>query len=76
MNISGLNIKQSKLLIMKNDLTEFEKDIIKYLNSTRDTKLTHKNLMEWNSSKSTIESNSQEGEKIFKALGVYVAIPE
>lgn len=61
---------------MKNDLTDFEKKILAYLNLTEGKKWNYKNLMEWSSSKSAVESNLQEGEKMYEALGVYVAIQE
>lgn len=61
---------------MKNDLTRFEKDLLIAINFSNNKKYTHKNLMEWSSSKSRIENNLKEGEKIYHALGTYIAIKE
>lgn len=61
---------------MKNDLTPFEKNLLKVINLEHRTKFNYTNIMEWNTRKDLIESNLREGEKIYKALGVYVAIKE
>jgi len=61
---------------MKNDLTKFEKDLLKSINLFNKTKYTYKNFMEWNSNKASIEKNLEEGEKIYEAFGVFVAIKE
>lgn len=60
--------------VPKNDLTKFEKDLLKSINVFNKTKFTHKNFMEWCSDKKTIESHLKEDEKIFEAFGCYVAI--
>jgi len=59
---------------MKNDLTPFEKNILKSINLNNNTNYNHKHLMEWNSKKETLEKNIQEGELIYESLGCYVAI--
>jgi hypothetical protein len=59
---------------MKNDLTKFEKDLLKWINLTNDTRYNYKHLMEWNSRKDSVEQNLKDGEIIYEALGVYVAI--
>jgi len=61
---------------MKNDLTKFEKDLLKAINFKNLTTYDHNNLMEWSSSKEAVEKNLQKGEKIYEALGCYVAIKE
>jgi hypothetical protein len=59
---------------MKNDLTKFEKDLLKIINLNNKTNYNYTHLMEWSSSKETVEKNIREGEKVFEALGCYVAI--
>lgn len=59
---------------MKNDLTKFEKDLLKIINLNNCTKYNYKHLMEWNSDKERVKKNLQSGEKIYEALGCYVAI--
>lgn len=59
---------------MENDLTPFEKNLLKTLNLKNSTRYTKENLMEWGSDKKLIENHLEDGEKIFKALGVYVTI--
>ena len=59
---------------MINDLTKFEKDLLKSINITNRTNYNYKHLMEWNTSKNEIMKNIKEGEIIYKALGCYVAI--
>lgn len=59
---------------MKNDLTPFEKNILKSINLNNNTNYNHKHLMEWNTKKETVEKNIQEGELIYESLGCYVAI--
>lgn len=61
---------------MKNDLQNFEKRLLKFLNIQENKRYTYKNLMEWSPSKSAVESNLEDGEKMYKVLGVYVAIRE
>lgn len=59
---------------MKNDLTNFEKKLLKLINLENNTSFTHKNFMEWCTNKKLLEKSLQEGEEIFESLGVYVAI--
>lgn len=59
---------------MKNDLTPFEKDLLKVINLHNRTNFNYKNLMEWSSNKETIEKNLQQGEVMYEALGMFVAI--
>lgn len=59
---------------MKNDLTKFEKDLLKSINFFNGTNYNYKHLMEWSTDKKTVEKNLQKGETIYEALGVYVAI--
>ena len=40
---------------MKNDLTPFEKNILKSINLNNNTNYNHKHLMEWNTKKETVE---------------------
>lgn len=61
---------------MKNDLTQFEKKLLRVINLNEKKKFTHKNLMEWSNSKATVEKNLQPGEKIYEAMGCFVAIKE
>jgi len=63
-----------KKTVEKNDLTKFEKNLLKTINLFNRTSYTHKNFMEWNSSKDTVEKNLREGEQVYEALGCYVAI--
>lgn len=57
---------------MKNDLTPFEKDLLKAVNLINSTKYNHKNFMEWNTNERQI--SKKDGEIIYKALGCFVAI--
>lgn len=59
---------------MKNDLTDFERTLLRVINLTNNTNYTYKNLMEWNSSKKVIEGSLQDGEEIYEAIGCFVAI--
>lgn len=59
---------------MKNDLTDFEKKILNNINDLNGTKYNYKHLMEWSTRKSDIEKSLKDGEVIYEALGVYVAI--
>jgi len=63
---------------MKNDLTTFERNLLMSINrqSKPQTKFTHKNFMEWSPSKSHIESNLIEGEKMYEVCGYFVAIKQ
>ena len=61
---------------MRKDLTLFERNLLKTINIANHTNYNYKHLMEWNSNKSTVEANLQEGETVHKALGCYVAIKE
>jgi len=61
---------------MQNDLTPFEKNLLKVVNLNTGKKYTHKNLMEWSTDEKTVQDNLQEGEIILKAMGCYVAIKE
>lgn len=49
---------------MKNDLTPFEKDLLKIINLNNRTRYNYKNFMEWNTNKETVEKNLREGEKM------------
>jgi hypothetical protein len=59
---------------MKNDLTKFEKDLLKTINTLNGTKYNYKNLAEWSSSEDVVKKNLRDGEIIYKAMGVFVAI--
>lgn len=59
---------------MKNDLTAFEKDLLKSINLFNKTKYNYKNLMEWSNVKFTIENNLKAGEIMYEAFGCYIAI--
>jgi hypothetical protein len=59
---------------MKNDLTSFEKDLLKLINLENDTHYTYKHLMEWNTKKKTIQSKLKEGEIMYNVFGCFVAI--
>ena len=59
---------------MKNDLTPFEKDLLKSINMINKTSFNYKNLMEWGCDKDRIEKNLKEGEIIYRAFGCYIAI--
>lgn len=59
---------------MKNDLSKFEKDLLKSINFMNGTKYTHKNFMEWNTDKDVVERNMEEGESLYQAFGCWVSI--
>jgi len=59
---------------MKNDLTKFEKDLLKSINSKNNTQFDYRHLMEWSNDKKAVEKNLQDGEKIYEAGMFFVAI--
>lgn len=59
---------------MKNDLTKFEKDLLRSINNIHSTNYDYRNFMEWNTDKSVVEKNLEEGEVIYSVLGVHVTI--
>ena len=59
---------------MKNDLTPHEKNLLKVINLTNNTAYNYTHLMEWGTNKILLEKNLRAGEKIFEALGCFVAI--
>ena len=59
---------------MKNDLTYFEKNLLKIINLKEGTKYNYKHLMEWTSSKKIAERNLQDGEILYEVDGIFVAI--
>lgn len=59
---------------MKNDLSTFEKNLLRTLNFQESKRYNYKNFMEWNSSEEEIKKNLQEGEIMYKVLNYYVAI--
>ena len=59
---------------MENDLTKTEKFLLRSINIANGTNYNYKHLMEWSNSKSVIEKNLNEGEKIYQIAGIYVAI--
>ena len=61
---------------MKNDLSKIEKDLIRSINQTTGKKYTHKNFQEWSSSESVVKGNLQDGEVMYEALGLFVAMKE
>lgn len=59
---------------MKNDLTPFEKDLLKSINRTNKTRFTYRNLMGWASDKAIFDQELKADEVVYRALGCYVAI--
>jgi hypothetical protein len=59
---------------MKNDLTQFEKNLLRIINVINGTHYNYKHFMEWSSSKKQVEKNLREGEVMYEALGFFVAI--
>lgn len=59
---------------MKNDLTKFEKDLLRSINNIHSTNYDYRNFMEWNTDKSVVEKNLEEGEVIYSVLGAHVTI--
>ena len=59
---------------MKNDLTDFEKNLLRTLNFLNSTNYNHNHLMEWSSSGDVVEKNLQEGEKMYEVQGFYVSV--
>ncbi len=59
---------------MKNDLTTFEKNLLRSINFSNATKYTHKNFMEWSSNEKAVRDNLLKDEIVYEALGVFVAI--
>jgi hypothetical protein len=61
---------------MKNDLTTFERNLLRVINVIHNKHYNYKNLMEWNTDKTLVESNLEEDEVLYHVMGVYVAIKE
>ena len=61
---------------MKNDLTTFEKKLLRSINFSNGKRYNHKNFMEWSSSKKQIENNLQKGEVMYEQSGYFIAIKE
>ena len=59
---------------MKNDLTPFEKNLLRAINFKRGKRYNHTHLMEWDTRKEKVEQGLQQGEVIYEVLGCYVAI--
>ena len=59
---------------MKNDLTPFEKDLLKSINMTNGTRYNYKNLMQWSTDRKVVEENLEDGEIIYESFGCFVAI--
>lgn len=59
---------------MKNDLTSFEKDLLRSINRTHGTRYNYKHLMGWGTDKFIFDKELKPDELVFKALGCYVAI--
>ena len=61
---------------MKNDLTTFEKNLLRSINFANGKNYTHKNFMEWSNSEAQIKKNLTKGEVMYEQSGFYVAIKE
>lgn len=61
---------------MKNDLTTFEKNLLRAINVKHGKRYTHRNFMEWTNSKAQAEKNLEEGETIYEQFGLFVTIKE
>jgi len=59
---------------MKDDLTKFEKDMLRSINIVNNTNYKHFNFMEWSTDKKHVEGNMKDGEILYTTLGVHVAI--
>ena len=59
---------------MKNDLTPYERDLLKVINLYNRTNYNYKNLMEWSSNKDVVQGRIRDGEIMYESLGMFVAI--
>lgn len=59
---------------MKNDLTSFEKTLLRSINLKNKTRYNYKNLMEWSTDENSVRKNLGKDELVYDALGCYVAI--
>jgi hypothetical protein len=59
---------------MINDLTKFEKDLLRSINLFNSKNYTHKSFMEWSTDKSVVEKNMLEGELLYEAFNCWVVI--
>lgn len=59
---------------MENDLTTFEKNLLRAINALEGTNYNYKNLMEWSNSESKVKDNLREGELMYSTCGYFVAI--
>ena len=57
-------------------LTHFEQGLVRGINFRHDKKYKGKQLMEWSTSKETVENNKQEGETVYEIEGVWVSMKE
>ena len=57
-----------------NDLSPYERGLLRDLNKLYKTSYTYKNFMEWSASKKIAEDNLEEGEKLYRLLGIHIAI--
>ncbi len=58
----------------KNDLTPFEKNLLRAINFENGTNYNFNHLMEWNTREDSVTKNLQPNEIVYKALGAFVAI--
>lgn len=58
---------------MKNDLTPFERDLVKKINWMHGTNFKANQLMEWSTSKKIVEGNLREDEKMYSLTDYHVA---
>jgi hypothetical protein len=59
---------------MKNDLTLFERFLLRAINNRHRFRFNYKTLMEWSTNKNLVIKNKREDEVIFEVDGIYVAI--
>lgn len=57
-------------------LVGFELDIMKAVRFELGKKYKNDTLMEWSADEKTVKKNLQEGERMLKVLGVYVAVKD
>ena len=61
---------------MVNDLSKFEKDLLKTINFMNNKNFTHKNFMAWSTDMYEVMKDLETGEKIYKSKGCFIAIKE
>lgn len=59
---------------MKNDLTDFERNLLREVNKQNGKNYTYTNFMDWSDDIASMKKGLEKGEILYSALGFFVAI--